>query len=416
MGQGIKEKIEDANKKAIDKILTSRPVLVDVKPAIKVVPGMKKNMIMHAGPPIDWQNMCGPMKGAVIGTLLFEGLAKTKDEAVKIIENGEIEFSPNHEHHAVGPMAGTTSASMPVFVVKNETDNNTAFARVVEGMVQFGDYGDEAVESLRFWREKASVAISIATHKAGGIDLKSIIAKALFRGDELHNRPVAASSLFANIILSYLIEDGMDHKELLPVANLLTGNEIFFLGLSMGACKVTMDAAHGIDYSTLVTVMARNGVEFGIKVSGLGDEWFTGPANMIDGLYFPGFTADDANPDIGDSAITETAGLGGFTLAAGLAIINLVGGTPDEAIQYSKQMQEITIAKNNEYTIPALNFEGTATGIDIRKVVKTGILPIIDTAMASKNPGQRMIGAGLVRPPLEAFKKALNGFAKKYDI
>lgn len=416
MGQGIKEKIEDANKKAIDKILTSRPVLVDVKPAIEVVPGMKKNMIMHAGPPIDWQNMCGPMKGAVIGTLLFEGLAKTKDEAVKISENGEIEFSPNHEHHAVGPMAGTTSASMPVFVVKNETDNNIAFARVVEGMVQFGDYGDEAVEGLRFWREKASVAISIATHKAGGIDLKSIIAKALFRGDELHNRPVAASSLFANIILSYLIEDGMDHKELLPVANLLTGNEIFFLGLSMGACKVTMDAAHGIDYSTLVTVMARNGVEFGIKVSGLGDEWFTGPANMIDGLFFPGFTADDANPDIGDSSITETAGLGGFTLAAGLAIINLVGGTPDEAIQYSKQMQEITIAKNNGYTIPALNFEGTATGIDIRKVVKTGILPIIDTAMASKNPGQRMIGAGLVKPPLEAFKKALNGFAKKYDI
>ena len=377
---------------------------------------MKKNMIMHAGPPIDWQNMCGPMRGAIIGTLLFEGLAKTKDEAVKISENGEIEFSPNHEHHTVGPMAGITSASMPVFVVKNEPHNNTAFARVVEDKVQFGDYGDEAVEGLRFWRDKASVAIGIAARQAGGIDLKSIIAKVLFRGDELHNRPVAGSSLFANIILSYLIEVGMDHKELLPVAKLLIDNEIFFLGLSMGACKATMDAAHGIDYSTLVTVMARNGVEFGIKVSGLGDEWFTGPANMIDGLFFPGFTASDANPDIGDSAITETAGLGGFALAAGPAIINLIGGTPDEAIQYSKQMQEITIAKNNGYTIPALNFEGTATGIDIRRVVKTGILPIIDTAIASKNPGQRMIGAGLVKPPLEAFKKALHGFAKKYDI
>jgi len=416
MGNEIKEKIEDANKKVIEKILTSNPILVDVKPAIEVVPGMKKNMIMHAGPPIEWQNMCGPMKGAVIGTLLFEDLAKTKDEAVKIIEKGEIEFSPNHQHHAVGPMAGTTSASMPVFVVKDETHNNTAFARVVEDKVQFGDYGDEAVEGLRFWREKLSVAISIAIHKAGGINLKSIIGKALYRGDELHNRPDAASSLFANVIISYLIETGMDHKELLPVAKHLSSDEIFFLGPSMGACKTTMDAAHGIDYSTIVTVMARNGVEFGIKVSGLGDEWFTGPAGMIDGLFFPGFKADDANPDIGDSAITETAGLGGFTLAAAPAIINLVGGTPDEAIQYSKQMQEITIAKNNGYTIPALNFEGTATGIDIRKVVKTGILPIIDTAMASKNPGQRMIGAGLVKPPLEAFKKALGGFAKKYDI
>jgi len=342
--------------------------------------------------------------------------ARTKDEAIKIIEGGEIEFSPNHEHHTVGPMAGTTSASMPVFVVKDETHNNTAFARVVEDKVQFGDFGDEAVEGLRFWKEKLSVAISIAIHKAGGINLKSIIGKALYRGDELHNRPDAASSLFANVIISYLIETGMDHKELLPVAKHLFSDEIFFLGLSMGACKATMDATHGIDYSTIVTVMARNGVEFGIKVSGLGDEWFTGPAGMIDGLFFPGFKADDANPDIGDSAITETAGLGGFTLAAAPAIINLVGGTPDEAIQYSKQMQEITIAKNNGYTIPALNFEGTATGIDIRKVVKTGILPIIDTAMASKNPGQRMIGAGLVKPPLEAFKKALYGFAKKYDI
>ena len=416
MGNGIKEKIEDANKKAIDKVLTSNPILVDVKPAIDVVPGMKKNMIMHAGPPIDWQSMCGPMKGAVMGTLLFEGLAETKDEAIKIIENGEIEFSPNHEHHAVGPMAGITSASMPIFVVENETYGNTAFARLVEDKVQFGDYGDEAVEGLRFWRDKLSIAISIATRKAGGINLKNIIAKALYRGDELHNRPDAGSSMFANIIISNLIETGMDHDELLPIAKHLSADEIFFVGLSMGACKATMDAAHGIDYSTLVTVMARNGVEFGIKVSGLGDEWFTGPASMIDGLYFPRFTADDANPDMGDSAITETAGLGGFTLAAAPAIINLVGGTPDEAIKYSKQMQEITMSKNSGYTIPALNFEGTATGIDIRKVVKTGILPIIDTAMACKDPGKRMIGAGLVKPPMESFKKALHGFAKKYEI
>ena len=220
-------------------------------------------------------------------------------------------------------MAGITSASMPIFVVENETYGNTAFARLVEDKVQFGDYGDEAVEGLRFWRDKLSIAISIATRKAGGINLKNIIAKALYRGDELHNRPDAGSSMFANIIISNLIETGMDHDELLPIAKHLSADEIFFLGLSMGACKATMDAAHGIDYSTLVTVMARNGVEFGIKVSGLGDEWFTGPASMIDGLYFPRFTADDANPDMGDSAITETAGVGGFTLAAAPALSHI---------------------------------------------------------------------------------------------
>ena len=415
MEPDIKEKIEDANKKATDKVLNSKPLLVDVKPAIEVIPGMKQNMILHAGPPIEWQKMCGPMKGAIIGTMIFEGLAKTKDEAIKIIEKGEIEFSPNHEHHAVGPMAGTTSASMPVFVVKNASNNNTVFARMVEGKVQFGDYSDEAVSHLRFWREKLSSAIGIAARKSGGIDLKTIIAKALHRGDELHNRPVAASSLFANIIIAYMIEAGVDQKELLPVVQHLANDEMFFLGLSMGASKATAEAAHGIEYSTLVTIMARNGVEFGIKVSGLGDQWFTGQAGIINGLYFPGFGAQDAALDMGDSAITETAGIGGFALAAGQAIINLTGGTSDDAIRHSKEMYQITMTRNNVYTIPVFNFEGTATGIDIRKVVKTGILPIIDTAIAHKDAGVGMIGAGLVNPPMEAFKKALHAFAQRYS-
>jgi hypothetical protein len=415
MSEQIKNKIEDANREAVEKVLRSRPILVDVKPAIEVLPRMKKNSIFHAGPPIEWKRMCGPLRGCIVGTLIFEELAQSWDEAVKLIERGEIEFSPNHDHDAVGPMAGVISQSMPVLVVKNETFGNTCFGRVVEQKVQFGVFDEDAVQILKFWASTLGPALGRAVRLSKGVDLKSLMARALHMGDELHNRPVAGTALFASVIAPYLISV-LDKEELLKVTKYFPTNDIFFLCMSMAACKATMNAAQGIEYSTLVTAMARNGTDFGIKVSGLGNEWFVGPAQMIEGRYFPGYKPGDANPDIGDSAITETAGIGAFALANSPAILSLIGGSADDAIRYSNQMREITVATNDTFSIPILDFQGTATGIDIRKVVKTGILPVIDTAMAHKEPGIGMIGAGLVRPPLESFKQALHAFGRKYKL
>jgi hypothetical protein len=248
-----------------------------------------------------------------------------------------------------------------------------------------------------------------------GIDLKSIMARALYMGDELHNRPAAGTALFALAVAPYMVEM-LEKEHVVKVMKYFAANEIFFLCLAMAACKATMNAAHGVEYSTLVTVMARNGTDFGIKVSGLGNRWFTGPAGMIRGVYFPGFGAKDANPDMGDSAITETAGVGGFALADSPAILSLVGGTADDAMKYSRQMRDITMTLNDTFLIPVFDFQGTGTGIDIRKVVKTGTLPVIDTAVAHKEPGIGMIGAGLVNPPMEAFKEALRGYAASYKI
>jgi hypothetical protein len=415
MSEQIKNKIEDANREAVEKVLRSRPILVDVKPAIEVLPRMKKNSIFHAGPPIEWKRMCGPLRGCIVATLIFEELAQSWDEAVKLIERGEIEFSPNHDHDAVGPMAGVISQSMPVLVVKNETFGNTCFGRVVEQKVQFGVFNEDAVQILKFWASTLGPALGRAVRLSKGVDLKSLMARALHMGDELHNRPVAGTALFASVIAPYLISV-LDKEELLKVTKYFPTNDIFFLCMSMAACKATMNAAQGIEYSTLVTAMARNGTDFGIKVSGLGNEWFVGPAQTIEGRYFPGYKPGDANPDIGDSAITETAGIGAFALANSPAILSLIGGSADDAIRYSNQMREITVATNDTFSIPILDFQGTATGIDIRKVVKTGILPVIDTAMAHKEPGIGMIGAGLVRPPLESFKQALHAFGRKYKI
>lgn len=416
MVTAVREKIAAANEEAVRRINAAEPVLVDIAPAGEVIPGLTDRMVLHAGPPIDWPGMCGAQRGAVIGMVLFEGWARSADEAVRLLERGDVRFDPNHHHQAVGPMAGTITTSMPVFVVENKTVGNRAFCRQVEGRQQFGDYSEESLATLRQWRDIWAPTLRQGIRRMGGLNLKPIIAKALQMGDELHNRPVAATSLFGNAMALAMVDAGVPTGALMATLRHLTFNEFFFLGLSMASAKASADAAHGIEFSTVVTAMARNGTEFGIRVSGLRDEWFTGPAPPIEGLYLTGYGPQDAGRDMGDSAITETVGWGGFVLGGAPGILSLVGGTPQQALGFSQQMREITAGTSPTYRIPALGFEGAPVGIDVVKVVRTGILPVIDTAIAHKEPGHPKIGAGLVRPPMECFEKALMRFGERYGL
>ena len=416
MSVDVKQKIEEANEEFLRRMTSGDPVLVDVAPAGDVIPEMPERTILHAGPPVDWGRMSGAQRGACIGITLFEGWAVDADEAVGLLESEAIRLEPNHHHRAVGPMAGTITPSMWVWVVENKEFGNRAYCRQVEGRQQFGEYTAEALEGLEKWRDVWAPALQTAVRSMGGLPLKPIITKALQMGDELHNRPVAASSLFANAMSIPLLKSGLPESQIAATLGYLGAHELLFLGLSMAAGKSIADPARDIPFSTGVTAMARNGTEFGIQVSGLEGEWFTAPAPEVKGLFLPGYSEGDEGRDIGDSAITETVGWGGFVLGGAPGILNFVGGAPDEALAYSRQMRQITIGQSPDYLIPALGFEGTAVGIDIRKVVKTGVLPIIDTAMAHKEPGHPIIGAGLVRPPLECFKKALAKFAAKHGI
>ncbi len=408
--------IKNANKKALKIILNGKPFLVGLAKAIDVIPEMKKNTILHAGPPVIWDKMCGPMKGAVIGALIYEGVAKTAEEAREVAASSDIEYSPCHEHSTVGPMAGIVSPSMPVFIIKNEEYGNFAYCTMNEGLgkvLRYGAYGEHVIKKLK-WMENALYPVLKKTiEKLGKIDLKSIIAQALHMGDEVHNRNRAATSLFYRIIAPAIIRTTLKPEVAAEVLEFIHGNDHFFLNLSMPASKATLDAARNIDKSSVVVAMTRNGTEFGIQLSGTGKKWFTGPAPVPDALFFPGFTKEDANPDIGDSSITETNGLGGFAIASSPAIVQFVGGKVIDALKYTLDMYEITVAENNVYQIPNLNFRGTPTGIDIIKVVEKGILPFIDTGVAHKEPGIGQVGAGVLMAPSKPFEKALAWFSHK---
>ncbi len=410
------EKIDRANEAVIAKILSGTPHLVGLGIALDVIPGMKKNLILHAGPPVKWEDMCGPTRGAIMGGLIYEGIARDIDDAEKIASSGEIEYAPCHEHSSVGPMAGIITPSMPVFIVENKAHGNFAYCTMNEGLgkvLRYGAYGPEVVKKLKWMEQVLYPTLKKAVASAGSIDLKNLIAQALHMGDEVHNRNRAGTSLFYRAIAPHVIRTADSSDVAADVLDFINGNDHFFLNLSMPASKATLDAARGIDFSSVCVVMARNGTEFGVQLAGTGDQWFTGKAPVPDALYFPGYTKDDANPDIGDSAITETAGLGGFAIAASPAIVQFVGGTANDAVGYTLQMYEISAGENNIYQIPYLNFRGTPTGIDVRKVIEKNVTPFIDTGVAHKNPGVGQVGAGVLSAPVEPFRNAYIGLANR---
>ncbi len=407
-------RIAAANERAVQRMLAARPVLVDVRPASEVVPGMSRQTILHAGPPITWDRMCGPLRGAVIGALLYEELAQNEQEALALIERGEIEFSPCHHHQAVGPMAGVTSASMPVYVLEDQVHGNRAYSTLNEGLgkvLRYGANDQEVLERLHWMRDVLGPALGRAIRAAGGVDVKQHTAQALQMGDECHNRNRAASSILIRTLAPFLVETSQSPQETASVLRFMGENQHFYLNISMACCKASADAASGEPFSSLVTVMARNGTDFGIRVSGLGDRWYIGPAQHVRGLYFTGFTEADANPDIGDSTISETVGIGAFAMAAAPAIAQFVGGTPADAVRYTLEMYDLTLAEDSAMAIPALDFRGAPAGIDIRKVVQLNRPPIINTGIAHRLPGIGQIGAGIVEPPMQCFTQALADLA-----
>ena len=406
--------IDEANRSAMERLVGGEPVLVDVAQASEVIRGLSAGVLLHAGPPVAWDEMCGPMRASVLGAIQYEEWAEDEAGAEALAARGEIIFHPNHDFGAVGPMTGITSPSMPVFVVENRTFGNRSFCTINEGtgkVLRFGANDPQVIERLRWVRSTLAPALRAAVDHAGGVPLGPLMSRALTMGDEMHQRNVGATSLFIRALGPSLVRTaaGGDPGNVLEF---LAGNDQFFLNLGMAAGKAMTDPLGDIPGSTIVWAMCRNGRDFGIRVGGTGKRWFSAPALMPRGLYFPGYTHDDANPDLGDSAIMETVGLGGFAMAASPSVVGLVGaGTFQDALNYTREMSEITLGRNPYFSLPTLDFQGTPTGIDVRKVVETGIAPVINTGIAHKEPGVGQVGAGIVRAPIECFTQALEALA-----
>jgi hypothetical protein len=404
----------EANARAIAAVHAVRPQLTRIRPAREVVPGIAEGRtLLHAGPPIEWERMCGPMRGALVGAALFEGWAQEPEQAEAMLGSGEIAVDPCHHHGAVGPMAGVVAPSMPVLVATDPSDGRVAFASLNEGLgkvLRFGAFDEEVIARLGWMRDVLGPVLDRALEAYGPIDVTSLIGQALSMGDEGHNRNVAATSLLTRRLAPTIaaLEPG---SQAIAVLEFLAGNDHFALNISMASAKLSMDIALGVENSTLVTAMARNGVEFGLRVAGTGDEWFTTPVGPADGLFFPGYGPEDANPDLGDSAITETLGLGGFAMAASPAITRFVGGNPDDAIAATRSMRRITMGPHPAYPLPPMNFAGSPSGIDVLKVLDTGVLPLINTGIAHKKAGVGQIGAGIVTAPPEVFLSAARSLA-----
>jgi hypothetical protein len=405
-----------ANALAAQRMLAVRARLVDVRPASEAL-GLRPGEFCHAGPPIDFGRASGPLRGALIGALLFEGLAADEGDAAAKLAAGEgVRFGPCHDRHAVGPMAGVISPSMWLFELVDEATGARSFCSLNEGLgkvLRYGAYSPEVITRLRWMADVLGPALAIAVKAAGPIDITAIIGQMVQMGDEGHNRNRAGTLMFLREILPSLIGSGLPPSDIAEVARFVAGNDHFFLNLVMPTGKLMGDAAAGIPGSTVVTAMCRNGTDFGIRVSGSGDEWFTGPALYPNGLYLAGFGPDDANPDIGDSAIAETMGVGGMVMATAPAIVRFVGGSVPDALAVTARMYEITETENPAFAVPILEFRGAPTGIDVTRVLRTGILPQINTGMAGRVPGTGQVGAGLVTPPMECFTAAIRGLAAR---
>ena len=400
---------EEANKETVKRIQESEVYLVGAGIAKDTLPGITGKMILHAGPPISWDRMCGPLRGAIIGAIQYEGWAKTEEEAEKMAASGEITYDPNHHHCAVGPMAGVISPTMPVFIMENKKYGNFAYTNMNEGLgkcLRFGANSEAVITRLHWMRDVLYPVMRDAIKLSGGIDWKTMVVQSIQSGDDCHNRNRNCTALFAKTIAPHVVMCNYPKEDLSEVLKFIDNTEHFTINITMAMCKASADAASGIEGSTILTAMCRNGTDFGIRLSGTGDQWFVAPANTPVGLFFPGFTQEDANPDIGDSTITETIGIGGFVMAAAPAIVKFVGGTVKDSVNFTLEMYEITETENEFFKIPTLDFRGSPTGIDLIKVLETGITPRINTGMAHKKPGIGQVGAGLVQAPMDCFIKA----------
>lgn len=416
----IQEKIKAANDYVLERMQESDPYWIGMQPAIDCVPGVHEKMIFHSGPEIAWEDMCETQRQGGVNGVLYEGYAKTEEEARKLLASGAVEFHAGNDYHMVIPGSGIATPSMTLNIVEDRHTGVLGYCAPFEGpnrggLAGWGVYNEAIHKHLDNMHDNLGPAFDSVLKKAGGIGLKRMITRGVEMGDELHSRQDACGLMLTNELVKLLYDSDLDKNMKDQCIELIYGTVRFFHPLGMAAGMSLLEGIRDVPYSTVVTAMMGNGVTYGIKIAGLGNEWFTAPAPMLEGSYVStDIDMNDVLPWIGDSCMLEACGLGGSAAAAAPAVMRAQNLTMQDGVERSMEVAQITLANHRYYLVPALDYQGTPLGIDMRKVLKTGIQPVVHGGMMSKSG--RRLGAGVAHVPMECFEKACLAFGEKYDL
>ena len=233
--------LENANLEAMRRMAQADPVLVDVAPAIDVVPGMAPNMVLTSGAPLAWYDYVGGQRAAIMGGAIYEGLARDQDGVERKISRGEIVVAPCHEHGCVGSVAGIFTSSMPVFVVENAERGNRAFCNFYEGpspkRLNYGVYDADVHAALDYIRDVIAPTTGDAVRALGGVPLRPLVRRAFHRGDELHSLNTAATLLFTRELVPALLGSSSQLQRTQDTLAFIAQSDYFFLRLSMAAAR-----------------------------------------------------------------------------------------------------------------------------------------------------------------------------------
>jgi hypothetical protein len=389
----------DPNALALDRIIRTEPVLTGLARASDALK-LTQHELGHAGPPFESTAAIPRMMlNALAGAAVHERWAGDIAQARTMIFEGSIRLRANHDLGTVSPMAGIVRPNQMLLRVENRAGSGITYATLAESgrqALRFGVYDEAVAAGLRWLDDTLAPALARALPKAG-LPVLPLVADGVALGDDVHQRNIGGMMAFIRAM-----------PELDAACRAwLFANPQHFLNYAMASAKLALDQADGVVGSSIVTAIARNGVDCGIRVAGAGKQWFTAPAVIPVGGFFPPFTWRDAQADLGDSSIVEAYGLGGAIAHASPEIARTMGRDWDEAIEAGRAARKFFIGRHPLIAPALCGNEGAGLGLDAARVVRAQRPLRIHTGIGHSDGQTGWVGVGVAEAPVACFAAAI---------
>lgn len=387
----------DANRIAIERIAACEPVLTGIDRASRAL-GLEEMELGHAGPPFRDPSEIPPLVlNALAGAAVHEGWAADQQKGRRLVRSGAIRLHANHDLGTVSPMAGIVRPSQQLIRVDNRAGDGRTWATLAEAgrrALRFGVYDTDAAVGLRHVDDVVAPAIASALPPEG-LPVWPLVAQGICQGDDVHQRNIGGMAAF----LTALPDLPAD------IRRWLSSVPQHFLNYAMAAAKLCLDQASGIEGASIVTAITRNGVDCAIRVAGCGNTWFRAPASGHVGGFFDGFSAADAQRDLGDSAIVEAMGLGGAMAHCAPEIARTMQTDWVQAQREGRHMRSLFVTRAPWFDPALAAPDGIGLGLCARAAAQAGGVRI-HTGIGHRDGATGWIGIGLARAPAAAFAAA----------